>query len=182
MLSYKFISIKSIPTSAHPFRQFRNLPFPCPFPPLTRYKSEFGGKCKCIQTNIPHPPRDPPENYNPTSFCHCAFRKPKNIQPLVFRPMETYEILGPNASKKKVYKNPEYFAYHRFSHVDLFMNAMRIRMEKRMQQMCPSSEKAEECQEENEDSDEDFEEENKKNSVEQKGDIKNDCKTHKKGK
>ncbi|XP_055920916.1 uncharacterized protein LOC129952386 [Eupeodes corollae] len=186
MLSpYKLIPIKYLTT----YKLFPHLPlqnFALPCPTTTRYNSEDGNKCERIQTNTPHPPRDPPQSepYNPISFKHCAFDKPKNVQPLVFRPMQGYEVLGPNASKKKVYKNPEYYAYHRYSHVDLFMNAMRIRKEKELQLNCCSPEEdLEECEDDEEsDDDENCKEEENNHrgngsnadDCERKGDVKKD--------
>lgn len=82
---------------------------------LKRWKSK---KSKNFST--PHSPRDPPDDYNPTALNHTAFEIPDFISPACFRPFKNpYEPLGPNATKEAAYKNPEFFAYHRYSFADL---------------------------------------------------------------
>lgn len=84
--------------------------------------------------STPHPPRDPPAHYNPSGVHHTAFEVPDFIPPASFRRFKDInETLGPSASKKSVYKNPEYFSYHRYSYADLAM-AIGDELQKRIDQ------------------------------------------------
>lgn len=81
--------------------------------------------------NTPHPPKDPPENYNPTSFKHVAFDAPNYLPFSIWRPFQTAEEkLGPNAAKSSQYKNPEYYSYHRYSFFEIQRNVLEIRKKK----------------------------------------------------
>uniref|UniRef100_A0A1A9V836 Uncharacterized protein n=1 Tax=Glossina austeni TaxID=7395 RepID=A0A1A9V836_GLOAU len=85
---------------------------------------------KKITYNTPHPPKDPPENYNPEQFDHPAFSPPDCVPLAVFRPFSSSaEILGPNASKTNDYKNPEYYSYHRYSFVALQVRSLELRLQ-----------------------------------------------------
>ncbi|XP_037883119.1 uncharacterized protein LOC119633576 [Glossina fuscipes] len=80
--------------------------------------------------NTPHPPKDPPEDYNPEEFDHPAFIPPDCVPLAVFRPFSSCaEILGPNASKTDNYKNPEYYSYHRYSFVALQVRNLELRLQ-----------------------------------------------------
>lgn len=77
--------------------------------------------------NTPHPPKDPPANYHPLCVEHEAFEAPTFLAASAFRKFQSpEEILGPNAHKDCCYKNPEYFAYHRYSFYILQGNALQI--------------------------------------------------------
>ncbi|XP_065355327.1 uncharacterized protein LOC135949819 [Calliphora vicina] len=79
----------------------------------------------------PHPPKDPPDNYNPSCVDHEALETPDFIPPAVFRQFtSTCEILGPGADKKGCYKNPEYYSYHRYSFAALQQTCLAIRAKK----------------------------------------------------
>lgn len=82
--------------------------------------------------NVPHPPKDPPENYNPECVNHEAFEAPDYLPAAIFRPFSSEnEILGPGANKKCEYKNCEYFAYHRYSFIALQVATLAIRNKKK---------------------------------------------------
>lgn len=73
-------------------------------------------------------PKHPPfKGYNPLKLKHKHFDKPEGIHLKCFRQIKSSEILGNNASKMSKYKNPEYFSYHRYSQVDLFINGQELR-------------------------------------------------------
>lgn len=77
--------------------------------------------------NIPHSPKDPPDNYHPMCVEHEAFEVPDFLPASAFRPFRCpEETLGPNAHKDGCYKNPEYFGYHRYSFVTLQICALKI--------------------------------------------------------
>lgn len=87
---------------------------------IKRLKSKKSGSSNNYST--PHPRRDPPPGYKPSMVHHVAFEVPDFIPAVNFRPfMDPNEPLGPNASKNSVYKNPEYFAYHRYSFAELMV-------------------------------------------------------------
>lgn len=85
---------------------------------INRQKSKKAGSSENYST--PHPPRDPPVGYKPSGVHHVAFEVPDFIPAINFRSFkDPNEPLGPNASKKSEYKNPEYFSYHRYSFAEL---------------------------------------------------------------
>uniref|UniRef100_A0A1B0FR87 Uncharacterized protein n=1 Tax=Glossina morsitans morsitans TaxID=37546 RepID=A0A1B0FR87_GLOMM len=96
---------------------------------LKRQFSSFNKDTK-ITYNTPHPPKDPPEDYNPEQFDHPAFLPPDCVPLAVFRPFSSCaEILGPNASKTNDYKNPEYYSYHRYSFVALQVRSLELQLQ-----------------------------------------------------
>lgn len=87
---------------------------------------------KILRTyNIPHLPKDPPEDYQPTCVDHNAFEVANFFPASAFRQFRcSDEILGPDANKNGCYKNPEYFGYHRFSFATLQNCAIKLREER----------------------------------------------------
>ena len=78
--------------------------------------------------NVPQPPKDPPDNYNPECVNHKAFEAPDYLPAAIFRPFSSDdEVLGPGANKNCDYKNCEYYAYHRYSFIALQMATLAIR-------------------------------------------------------
>jgi len=63
--------------------------------------------------------RDHPQGCTPQHLNTTAFASPDFIPPSTYRIVEEEEKLGPNAGKKKTYKNPEYYSYYRYSYYDL---------------------------------------------------------------
>lgn len=107
--------------------------------PFHLFKLNSGLSSSCnkkdptIKTNssTPHPPKDPPDNYNPLCVEHKALEVPDFIPPPVFRPFTSpYEVLGPGADKRGCYKNSEYFSYHRYSFVALQLTCLKLREER----------------------------------------------------
>lgn len=85
-------------------------------------------KPKNKTSNVPHPPKDPPDDYNPECVNHKAFEAPDYLPAAIFRPFSSEcEVLGPGADKNGCYKNCEYFSYHRFSFVALQLATLQLR-------------------------------------------------------
>ncbi|KAH8328394.1 hypothetical protein KR067_008899, partial [Drosophila pandora] len=81
-------------------------------------------------SNTPRPPKDPPDDppYKPACVSHEGFDVPAFVSPTSFRQFSgPDEKLGPGAGKAEVYKNAQYFGYHRYSFTDLVNQATLMR-------------------------------------------------------
>ncbi|KAH8384642.1 hypothetical protein KR093_003943 [Drosophila rubida] len=83
--------------------------------------------CPCKVGPKPFHAHDPPPCYEPERLESVAFKIPPFIKAKIFRPMDRKEVLGPNAGKCECYKNPEYYAYHRYSVFDLKIAANAVK-------------------------------------------------------
>ncbi|XP_039952056.1 uncharacterized protein LOC120769225 [Bactrocera tryoni] len=89
----------------------------------TQFKRYIADKC-C-------PPQASEDSANPAdskhSFKNDAFVPPDFVPLSAYRALDDpKEVLGPGAHKCKDYKNPEYFAYHRFSFYELQNVALNL--------------------------------------------------------
>ncbi|XP_034666887.1 caldesmon-like [Drosophila subobscura] len=115
----------------------------------------FSGKVKKMSSklsNTQRPPKDPPdEGYEPTCIDHDGIQVPDYVRPAAFRQFSgPEEKLGPGAGKGLEYKNAQYFAYHRFSFVELQNQALELRDERRLSggiQDAIEADEEEECNE-----------------------------------
>ncbi|BFF95751.1 caldesmon-like [Drosophila madeirensis] len=115
----------------------------------------FSGKVKKMSSklsNIQRPPKDPPdEGYEPTCIDHDGIQVADFVRPAAFRQFSgPEEKLGPGAGKGREYKNAQYFAYHRFSFVELQNQAVELRDERRLSggiQDAIEADEEEECNE-----------------------------------
>ncbi|EDV99374.1 GH13815 [Drosophila grimshawi] len=85
-------------------------------------------------SNTPRPPKDPAdEGYAPDSVNHEGIEVADFVRPEAYRQFSgPDECLGPGAGKKYDYKNAHYFAYHRFSFVELQNQSLELRDERRI--------------------------------------------------
>ncbi|XP_017051056.1 uncharacterized protein LOC108094795 [Drosophila ficusphila] len=103
-----------IPLKPQPFLSLWNL----------RTSKDYSEDCKNDNAlkrlgTSPRNVRDHPEGFTPETLNTTAFTSPDFIPPSTYRIVSDEEELGPKASKKETYKNPEYYSYYRYSYYDL---------------------------------------------------------------
>ncbi|XP_017835192.2 LOW QUALITY PROTEIN: golgin subfamily A member 6-like protein 22 [Drosophila busckii] len=84
-------------------------------------------------SNTPHPPKDPPEEAMRQRLLeHKGFEVPSFVSAAAFRQFDSPgEQLGPCAGKNMIYKNAQYFGYHRYSFATLLTQSVELRNERR---------------------------------------------------